>query len=92
MAQGRKRIVGFPLLRSVKGGSTALGRFSLLASTQPGKSVMGAALDGPWGTPDHSGKGAKSEKVDCPGHGKVRGGPRVAEGLQWREAGVRVCT
>lgn len=93
MAQGRKIIGRFTLLRSVEG------RFYLLAFIQPGKSVMGAALHGIWGTPGHSSKGGENEKVDSTDHGKEEDKVRVAEGAasegSWhqklQQAGLRIC-
>lgn len=51
----------------------SLGRFYLLALTQPGKSVMDASPKSLAGTPGYRGKGGKNEKMDHADHGKVRG-------------------
>lgn len=81
---GKKKSSWVSSAAECRRGSTVLGRFSLLASAQPEKSVMGAALDSPGSTPDHSGKGGKNETVDFPGHGK-EDKVRVAEGLHGGE-------
>ena len=57
----------------------ALGRFYLLASTQPGMSGTDAAPNSLWG-PLPWGKGGKKEKMDCPDGENVGGGHQGGRG------------